>query len=557
MYKKIFETDIQNYLNKNSLKFKTVIDYSEYEDYQYQSPILFNLKKQKNFKLDEFISFLQSTKHYEKIESTGPGFLSVKFKLMKNLPSFLHSPQKIVVDYCGVNVAKQMHIGHIRSMFIGDFIVRAHKDDEVIIYNHIGDWGNQFGFLLQYIKDNNLPVEDNKKLTEYYKSSYQLYLTNPVFKKKADECAYALHSKNSEIVSLWQKCVKTSLKEAQNIFSVFDLKINISDTQGESFYADMCPFIEKELINAGIAQPQNDGSVVSFFKDKSPLILKKSTGSYLYAMYDLAAIKWRNDNINPDKIIYVVDKRQSLHFEQVFEIANQMKWAKPNSLFHIGFGTILGKDKKPLKTKSGDALFLDDLLEEGRDQLLASEHFTKIENDHKEEILGKTVVGALKYYDLKFNKQQDYIFDWEFVLNTKGNSAPYLQNAYVRIDSIFHKKFGTNLTSFSSLSIDELSPIGKDLFFNCQKMQEIISDLTQNEYQSQSVSQQMMKISQLFHSFYEKEKILNSEKESNNLSLLNEVTQTLEKSSEILGIPLYSCKQKMQDQKKIYLSSII
>jgi arginyl-tRNA synthetase len=554
MYKKIFEKDIQTYLDNNSFNFKTVIDYSDYEDYQYQSPILFNLKKQKSFKIEEFISFLQETNHYEKIESTGPGFLSVKFKLMNSFPYPISPSQKVVVDYCGVNVAKQMHIGHIRSMFIGDFIVRTHKDDEVIIYNHVGDWGNQFGFLLQYIKDNNLPVEDNKALTQYYKASYALYQADPVFKKKADECAYSLHSKNPEIMSLWTQCVKTSLKEAQNIFTIFNLKIDINDTQGESFYADMCPVIEKYLVDAGIAQPQEDGSVVSFFKDKTPLILKKSTGSYLYAMYDLAAIKWRNDNINPDKIIYVVDKRQSLHFEQVFDIAQQMKWAKPQSLLHVGFGTILGKDKKPLKTKSGDALYLDDLLADGREQLLASEHFTKIDETYKEEILSKTVIGAMKYYDLKFNKQQDYIFDWEFVLNTKGNSAPYLQNAYVRIDSIFYKKFGAEKPIFTNLNISELSPIGKDLFFNCQKMQEIISDLKENEYQSQTVTQQMMKISQLFHSFYEKEKILNSEKEGNSLSLLHEVTQILEKSSEILGISLYPCEQKMKKQKNNSLS---
>lgn len=544
MYKKIFEKDISNFLNKNSYNFKTVIDYSDYEDYQYQSPILFNLKKQKNFKLEDLIEFLKATENYEKIESTGPGFLSVKFKLMEALEKKQLKKQKIIVDYCGVNVAKQMHIGHIRSMFIGDFIVRTHKSDDVTIYNHIGDWGNQFGFLLQYIKENKLPVEDNKALTQYYKTSYKLYQEDINFKKKADECASLLHNKDYETMKLWSDCVKTSLHEAQSVFDVFNLKIDINDTQGESFYADMCAPLEKELIKSGIAVVQDDGSVVSFFNNKSPLILKKSTGSYLYAMYDLAAIKWRS-NSHPDKIIYVVDKRQSLHFEQVFDIALKMKWVEPNVLIHIEFGTILGKDKKPLKTKSGDALYLDDLLEDGKEKLLTSDHFIKIDDNYKQEILEKTVVGAMKYYDLKFNKQQDYIFDWEFVLNTKGNSAPYLQNAYVRIDSIFYKKYGTDQALFAPLKINELSNDGKNLFFNCQKMEEIILDLKENEYSSQNITQQMMKICQLFHSFYEKEKILNSENETNSLSLLNEVIKTLEKSSDILGISLYHCQQKM------------
>lgn len=548
MYKEIFAKDLQTYLENKSLNIKGIIDYSDYEDYQYQTPILFSLKKQKDFISEELTSFLKNTSHYEKIEITGKGFLSVKFNLLTDFIDPITKPKKVIVDYCGVNVAKQMHIGHIRSMFIGDFIVRTHKNsgDEVIIYNHIGDWGNQFGFLLQYIQENNLPVTDNKKLTEYYKESYKLYSDDNLFKTRADQCATKLHNHNSEIIKLWTKCVDISLKEAQNIFNTFDLKINISDTQGESFYAEQCVGIEKELINAGVAIAQEDGALVSFINEKSPVVLKKSSGSYLYAMYDLAAIKWRMENVKPEKIIYVVDKRQSLHFEQVFAIAKKMNWCKDETLLHIGFGTILGKDKKPLKTKTGESLYLDSLLSEGYSQLLSSEHFLKIDNSFKEEILQKSVVGAMKYYDLKFNKQQDYIFDWEFVLNTKGNSAPYLQNAYVRIDSIFYKKFENNNPDICSLNIQELSAIGKEVFFHCQKTQEIISNLINDEYASQALTQQIMKISQLFHSFYEKEKILNGENENNNIALLNYLKNTLEKSSEILGISLYPCEQKLK-----------
>ena len=224
MYKEIFTKDLQTYLENKSLNIKSIIDYSDYEDYQYQTPILFSLKKQKDFIPEELTSFLKNTSHYEKIEITGKGFLSVKFNLLTDFIDPTTKPKKVIVDYCGVNVAKQMHIGHIRSMFIGDFIVRTHKNagDEVIIYNHIGDWGNQFGFLLQHIQENNLPVTDNKKLTEYYKESYKLYNDDNLFKIRADQCATKLHNHNSEIIKLWTKCVDISLKEAQNIFNNFD-----------------------------------------------------------------------------------------------------------------------------------------------------------------------------------------------------------------------------------------------------------------------------------------------------------------------------------------------
>lgn len=170
-------------------------------------------------------------------------------------------------------------------------------------------------------------------------------------------------------------------------------------------------------------------------------MLQKSNGNFLYALYDLAAIKWRVENLNPDKILYVVDKRQALHFEQVFEVANKAGFTNDNvELSHIGFGTILGKDKKPLKTKSGESLYLDDLLIEGKKRLLENIHFVEMDEKFKEDILNKTIIGGMKYYDLKFNKPNDYIFDWDHVLNFTGGSAPYIQNAIVRIDSIFYKK---------------------------------------------------------------------------------------------------------------------
>lgn len=214
-----------------------------------------------------------------------------------------------------------------------------------------------------------------------------------------------------------------------------------------------------------------DGSVVIFFDNKSPLVIQKSNGNFLYALYDLAALKWRQENINPDKIVYVVDKRQALHFEQVFEVAKKADYVKEHvQLQHVGFGTILGKDKKPLKTKEGDALYLEDLMQEGKDLLVNSDYFQKIEPEIKEEIVHKSIVGGMKFYDLKFNKTQDYIFDWQYVLNFSGGSAPYIQNAMIRIDSIFYK-LGFEVEEKDQLQwSNDWNKQEKEIIFQTQKM---------------------------------------------------------------------------------------
>lgn len=555
MYKDQLEKDIKEFLKIESVEIKTQVVYSDYEDFHYQSPILFALKKKfPDFSNDKLIEYLMKTGNYEKVEITGNNFLSVKFKLSHQKQE-TNIPQTVLVDYCGVNVAKQMHIGHIRSMFIGDFITRLHEaiGDKVIIQNHIGDWGNQFGFLLNYIKTNNLEEDlDNKKLTQYYKLAYELNSKDEIFAKDSAKVAYQLQNKlDTNLVNLWQKLVNISMIEAEKTFEEFNLKMDISHTRGESFYAPMCKDIITDLLNKNIATKDVDGSVLVFFDNKSPLILQKSNGNYLYGVYDIAAIKWRVENYNPDKILYVVDKRQALHFEQVFSIAQKANYvSEKNELIHVGFGTILGKDKKPLKTKSGQSLYLDDLLIEGKNILLQDKHFEVMNNSYKEEVLNKTIIGGMKYYDLKFGKQQDYIFDWEHVLNFTGGSAPYIQNAIVRIDSIFYKKWQDNYQEEAINWSFDWNADEKEIIFNCQKTIEIIKDLS-SQYMSQQLATQMIKMCQLFHKYYEKEKVLGSSKESEKLQLLSLVKNTLIKACDIMGIEIYPCQQKLEKKGKI------
>lgn len=556
-YKKLLQNHLEDFIKAQKINQPVVVTYSDFEDFQYQTPIALTLKKTiKDFNPEIIVDYLKNNHGdiYEEVKVTGPGFISVKFKLAEQTKELI-KPKKVLVDYCGVNVAKQMHIGHIRSMFIGDFAVRLHEalGDEVVIHNHIGDWGNQFGFLLNYIIKNNLQTSlTNKNLTQYYKDAYLLNTNDPVFAEQSSIVATQLQNKSdNNLVALWEELVNISMQEAEKTFKELDLKVSLEHTQGESFYAPFCHNILIDLIDQKIATKNEDGSVVVFFNDKSPLVLQKSNGNFLYALYDLAAIKWRNDNVQPDKMIYVVDKRQALHFEQVFSVAKQAGFVKAHiDLLHLGFGTILGKDKKPLKTKEGESLYLDELFEQGKNILLQDKHFVDMPIDIKHEILNKTIVGGMKYYDLKFNKQQDYIFDWEHVLNFSGSSAPYIQNALVRIDSIFTKN---NMNVENIHEIDWNAPwnqLEKEMIFRCQKTNELIES-SENNYTSQAITEHAIKVCQLFHKYYESEKILGHTNEENKLKLIGKIYNTLQDICSTLGIQTYRCQQQMLKKKLV------
>jgi arginyl-tRNA synthetase len=392
---------------------------------------------------------------------------------------------------------------------------------------------------------------DNKSLTQYYKNAYALYQEDSVFAQKANEVAIQLQNHNPEWVNLWKKLVDISMTQAGKTFEELGLKMTLSDTQGESFYAPYCAKLLENLIEQKVATYNEDGSVAVFFENKSPLVLQKSNGNYLYALYDLAAIQWRVNHINPDKIIYVVDKRQNLHFEQVFEVAKKAQLISEHTeLVHLGFGTILGQDKKPLKTKSGESLYLDELIAQGKSILLQDEHFQKMPQEYalyKEVILNKTIIGGMKYYDLKFSKQQDYIFDWQHVLNFTGGSAPYIQNAMVRIDSILFKKFSGQIPEPMYHLSDEIITHAQgseaNLIFLGQKTDELLMDDTQ--YSSQLLTQHAIKLCQAFHQYYEHNKILGSDNEDAKLQIIVFLEKKLQNICDILGIQTYPCFQKM------------
>lgn len=551
MYKELFYNDLENYLKEKKINKKFNISYSDFEDYQYQTSVALSNKE---IDSQHLMAYLIKKNYYEQVSVTGKGFISVKFKLQDMSNQIEHKkPLNVLIDYCGVNVAKKMHIGHIRSMFIGDYINRLHEKngDNVTKFNHIGDWGNQFGYLLHYIQKNKLEDSlDNQLLTQYYKSANILNKENENFAKESENVAYKLQNHlDKDIYQLWKKCVTISMNDAEKTFNDLGIKMTLEDTQGESFYAPFCNEILKDLLEKGIAK-KSEGSVVIFFEKKSPLVIQKSNGNFLYALYDLAALKWRQENKNPDKIVYVVDKRQSLHFEQVFEVAKKAGYVKEHvELQHIGFGTILGNDGKPLKTKEGDALYLEDLLAQGKDLLSKSEYFQKIEPEIKEEIIHKSIIGGLKFYDLKFDKPKDYIFDWQYVLNFSGGSAPYIQNAMTRIDSIFYK---ANMNVEQKVKFNwvcDWSKEEKEIIFQTQKCDEIVKN-SSKDYASQILTENIIKLCQLFHKYYEGETIIGHKEQDKKLNLLNHIYHNLKENINILGIDYYECKQKLLKKKQ-------
>lgn len=546
MYHNIIKNDLSFILSQLQLTAKVNISNSSFADYDYQTSILFQFSKHPGFNnIKESIhNYLIDTNHYEDVQLTGKGFISFKVKPMQFIPYENTAPKHVVVDYCGVNVAKQMHIGHIRSMFIGDYIAKGHEyiGDKVTRINHIGDWGNQFGFLLLYIINNNLEVTNNKQLTNYYKESYTLYKEDESFAKKATDAALALQNKEEPFYSLWQKCCAISIDEMNKTTKEFNLSITEDDIVGESFYANQLGNIETLLIDSGVGVIQDDNTLVVHLKGLPTLLLKKSSGSYLYAMYDLAAIYWRVNQLGADKIVYVVDKRQELHFKQVFAIAHLMGWDKSCQLEHVGFGFILGNDGSPLKTKSGTSLYLDDLINDGFNEINSYEYYNKLEGLYKQTVIKNTLFGALKFFDLHSNPKTDYQFNWSNILNPKGGTAPYIQNAFVRIDSILFKNGVESkedeLSKIKNFDDSILSEYGISLLKESVKAEESIY-LTMDDYACHILEEAILNLCKEFHSFYEKENISLSKDLDNQLALIIKVKHTIEKICSVFGIDLY------------------
>ena len=444
-------------------------------DYQVNGvmPLAKQLKTNPRKLAEQIVDKLDLSDICQTPEIAGPGFINLRLKPEFVADNLLQvnkdtgrlgiektdKPKTIVVDFSGPNIAKQMHVGHLRSTIIGDCICRLleFEGHKVIRQNHIGDWGTQFGMLCALFGEKLFDLSKKGdlvsnqeilgELEEFYKEAKKLYDTDETFAKTARAAILGLHTGQSIWLEYWKHIVRYSEKHYRDIYSKLDVTLKDDDIRGESFYKDMLVDVVGELKKKGLAV-ESEGAICVFpegFKDKEgkplPVIIQKSDGAYLYATTDLAAIRYRVGQLKADEIIYVTDARQCLHFDMVFTVAEKAGWAKREMLHHVTFGSVLGEDGKPLKTRSGENVKLKELLDEAveRARKVVDEKNPGLSKDEKDEIAKAVGIGAVKYADYSNNRTSDYIFSFNKMLAMEGNTAPYMQYAYARVKSINRK----------------------------------------------------------------------------------------------------------------------
>ena len=396
------------------------------------------------------------------VEVAGPGFINVQLKgewLAEQLGTALAdprlgvpkaAPQKVVIDYSHPNLAKEMHIGHLRSTVIGDAIARVleFSGHEVVRHNHVGDWGTQFGMLIAHLAQLADPATELADLELFYQSARQRFDRDRAFADQSRECVVKLQRGDPHVLRMWQQFIDESLAHSQRIYAALGVQLKPSDVRGESAYNDDLPRVVEDLRAKGLLVESKGAQCVFLeeFKNKdgqiTPVIVQKSDGGYLYATSDLAAVRYRAGALAADRILYIVDARQSFHLQQVFAVARAAGYApETTALEHHEFGAILGVDNRPFKTRAGGTVKLMDVLEESVERAFAqvsAKNPTLAENERRQiaRVIG---IGSVKYMELSFNRTSDYVFDWDKMLALDGNTAPYLLYSYARIKSMFRR----------------------------------------------------------------------------------------------------------------------
>nr|XP_028573321.1 arginine--tRNA ligase, cytoplasmic [Podarcis muralis] len=438
---------------------------SKFGDYQCNSAmsitqILLKTKEQKVSPreiADKIARNIPDNECIAKIEIAGPGFINVHLKkdfVSKQLSSMLVNGvqlpalgerKKVVIDFSSPNIAKEMHVGHLRSTIIGESMCRLFEfvGFDVLRLNHLGDWGTQFGMLIAHLQDKfpdyltvSPPIGD---LQAFYKESKRRFDTEEEFKKHAYRCVVLLQSKNPDFIKAWKLICDVSRKEFQKIYDCLDVTII---ERGESYYQDKMSDIVKEFEEGGFVQV-DDGRKIVFVPGYSvPLTIVKSDGGFTYDTSDLAALKQRLFEEKADYIIYVVDSGQAVHLQTIFAAGQMIGWYDPKvtRVTHAAFGVVLGEDKKKFKTRSGDTVRLIDLLEEGlkrsMDKLKEKERDKVLTPEELKAAQTSVAFGCIKYADLSHNRINDYIFSFDKMLDDRGNTAAYLLYAFTRIRSI-------------------------------------------------------------------------------------------------------------------------
>ena len=452
------------------------------------------------------------------------------------------STQRIVIDFGSPNVAKPMHVGHIRSTVLGDALARIAQflGHEVIRDNHIGDWGTQFGMVIYGWKNllDRQALQRNPlaEIVRIYKETNERAARDPEVREACRQELIKLQAGDKENLDIWNECVAFSMQDFERVYKLLDIHYDIQC--GESFYHDRLSGVVERLLESGIAEI-SEGAVVVFFRENSeladkPLIIRKRDGGFNYATTDLATIDYRMNDLKADAVWYVVGAPQILHFKQIFEIARREGYTA--ELRHITFGSILGEDRKLMKTRSGENVPLRELLEEAckRARKIIEEKNPQLSDDEKSDIAQKIGIGAVKYADLSQYRMTDYVFSWDKMLSLQGNTAPYLQNAYVRIRSIF-RKAGESAPRIDELVLADSAEINlaKRLCQFAETVPQVLNDFRPN-----ILANYLFEAANSFHTFYEACPVLKSEEptRSSRLALCDLTARVLKHGLGLLGI---------------------
>jgi arginyl-tRNA synthetase len=509
---------------------------------------------------EKLIAALPADPQISKVEIAGPGFLNF-FQNTEALAGRLDAalaepnigvqktgtPQRVVVDLSAPNLAKEMHVGHLRSTIIGDGVARVLEflGDTVIRQNHVGDWGTQFGMLMAYLQENPITSDELSDLENFYRAAKQRFDESEEFADRARGLVVKLQAGDADCLALWTKFKDISLSHCQKIYEQLNVKLTMADVMGESAYNDDLINVVNDLKAKGMLVESNGAQCVFLdeFKnadgDPLPVIIVKADGGYLYATTDLAAVRYRSGTLKADRALYFVDQRQALHFQQVFAVAHKAGFVThPMEMEHMGFGTMNGADGRPFKTRDGGTVKLIDLLVEAQERAyaLVKEKNPTLAEDELRNIARVVGIGSVKYADLSKHRTSDYSFNFDLMLNFEGNTAPYLLYAYTRVSGIF-RKLGKDFSEVDGQIILEAAP-EQDLAARLAQFGEVLNNVA-DKGTPHVLCTYLYDVAGLFSSFYENCPILTAEtpeQQQSRLRLAALTGRTLKQGLHLLGL---------------------
>lgn len=509
----------------------------------------------------KLIEALPADPTVNKVEIAGPGFLNFfqnSAALAQRLDAALADPhlgvtkaspaQRVVVDLSSPNLAKEMHVGHLRSTIIGDAVARVleYLGDEVIRQNHVGDWGTQFGMLLAYLEENPAAAESElSDLEQFYRAAKQRFDASTEFAERARELVVKLQAGDPDCLRLWTRFNEISLSHCQKVYDRLNVRLTPDDVMGESAYNAELGDIVDSLKANGLLSESNGAQCVFLEEFKNaegnplPVIVQKAGGGYLYATTDLASMRYRSQQLRADRALYFVDQRQALHFQMTIEVARRAGFVHADmQLEHMGFGTMNGADGRPFKTRDGGTVKLVDLLDEAEQRAysLVKGKNPDLDENELRQIARAVGIGAVKYADLSKHRTSDYSFNFEQMLSFEGNTAPYLLYAYTRVASVF-RKLGTGMNDLAGeirLEAEQEQALGAKL----AQFAEVLNGVGEKGVPHLLCSY-LYDLAGLFSSFYEHCPILTAESETvkqSRLRLAALTGKTLKQGLELLGL---------------------